>query len=308
MRVSSLSHPRIRELISTYFVPVLVSRDDYQRDPRSEDEKAELLRIDHECTRRGLKGGSVCVFLIAANGDVLATQQLHQACKPEKLLPFLQQIIAEQKLTPRRAEAIRASIAEPTDSQPSRDRKETENNFIDIWTRLDVDGNRLSHDRVKLTAAQCKAFLPPIDAQPGTSWDIPEEIAHKLFQYGYPPGPQWRAKDCKVLKGTLKATLAAVSNEEARIRLEGELRLKFPVGKPTEGRLTAHFVGLACEDRKKQMLTSLMLVSEQANYVWYWQGKPQPRKMQIALELEPLSRTADPISPSPARHLPSGSR
>jgi hypothetical protein len=46
-------------------------------------------------------------------------------------------------------------------------------------------------------------------------------------------------------------------------------------------------VGVAHADCKKQTLTSLALVSEQAEYVWYWQNKPQPRKMRIALELEP---------------------
>src|SRR5579884_2672104 len=88
MRVSSLSDPRVIEVVSKYFVPVSVSRDDYQRDPRSQDEKAELLRLDRERARRGLKGGNVCAFIIAANGDVLATQPVQQAFKPENLLPF----------------------------------------------------------------------------------------------------------------------------------------------------------------------------------------------------------------------------
>jgi hypothetical protein len=39
-------------------------------------------------------------------------------------------------------------------------------------------------------------------------------------------------------------------------------------------------------DRKKQTLTALELVSKQAEYVWYWEGKPQPINMRIALELE----------------------
>jgi hypothetical protein len=284
MRVSSLSDPRVMDVVSKYFVPVSVSRDDYQRDPRGQDEKAELLRLDRERARRGLKGGNVCAFILAPNGDVLATQQVQLAFKPEKLLPFLQSIITEQKLEPRSEEAIRASAAKPPETKPPTDG----GRFIHTWTCLDTGLNRgLSNDRVELTAAQCKAFVPPAEAKPGTSWDIPEEIAHKLFQYGYPPGPQWMTKDCKVLKGTLKAALAAVSDGEAHINLEGEMVLKFPLGRPTEGRITARFVGAARADCKKQTLTSLELVSEQADYVWNWQGKPQPRKMRIAMELEP---------------------
>jgi hypothetical protein len=284
MRASSLSDARVIDLVSKYFVPVSVSRDDYQREPRDADEKAELVRLDRERARRGLKGGNVCVFVVAANGDVLTTQPVQLAYKPENLLPLLQSIIAEQKLGPRGEEAIQASAAKPADTKPKTDG----GRFVHIWTSLDTGGNRgLSNDRAELTAAQCKAFLPPVDAKPGTSWDIPEEIAHKLFQNGYPPGPQWMTKDAKVLKGTLKATLAAVSDKEAHIELSGEMILKFPVGKPTEGRITAHFVGAARVNRKKQTLRSLELVSEQAEYVWYWQGKPQPRKLRIAMELEP---------------------
>jgi hypothetical protein len=284
MRVSSLSDARVIDLISKYFVPISVSRDDYQREPRSEDEKAELLRLDRERARRGLKGGNVCVFIVAANGDVLATQPVQLAFKPENLVPLLQSIIAEQKLGPRSEEAIQASVAKPSDAKP----KTEGGRFVHIWTCLDTGGKRgLSNDRAELTPEQCKAFLPPAGAKPGTSWDIPEAIAHKLFQYGYPPGPQWMTKDCQVLKGTLKATLAAVSDEEARIDLSGEMILKFPLGKPTEGRITAHFMGAARMGRKKQTLASLELLSEQADYVWYWQGKPQPRKMRIAMELEP---------------------
>lgn len=284
MRVSSLSNSRVIDLVSKYFVPALVSRDDYQREPRDKDEKAELVRLDQERARRGLKGGNVTVFIIAANGDVLATQPVQLAYKPENLLPFLEKIIAEQKLEPRSEEAIKSSAAKTAESKSKTEDKR----FVHIWTRLDTGGNQgLSNDRVELTPAQCKAFLPPADAKPDASWNIPEAIAHKLYQYGYPPGPQWMTKDCKVMKGTLKATLVAESDGEARIKLEGEMELKFPVGKPTEGRITARFVGMAQTDRKKQTLTSLALVSEQADYVWQWQGKPQPRKMRIALELEP---------------------
>ncbi|MGH7222175.1 MAG: hypothetical protein ACRELF_03010, partial [Gemmataceae bacterium] len=229
MRVSSLSDRRVIALIRKYFVPAWVSRDFYQFDGDNNDEKAEIVRLDRDRRQRGLVGGTVCVLIVAANGDVLASQRVQLAFKPENLLPFLQKIIADQKLEPRSEEAIRASAAEAPEVKP----KTKDGRLIHIWTRVDTGNNRgLSNDRVELTAAEWKAFLPPADAKLGTSWEIPEKIAHKLFQYGYPPGPYWKAKDCKVLKGTLKANLAALSDEEARIQLEGEMVLSFPHGKP----------------------------------------------------------------------------
>lgn len=284
MRVSSLSDRRVIELIGKYFVPAWVSRDFYQLEGDNVDEKAEVARLDGERHKRGLEGGTVCVFIVAPNGDVLATQRVQLAYKAEHLIPFLQKIILEQKLRPRSAEAIRASAAEASAAKP----KTKDGRLVHIWTRVDTGDNRgLSNDRVELTAAEWKEFLAPANARPGTTWEIPEKIAHKLFQYGYPPAFSWKASDCKVLRGVLQATLIQLSGEQALIQLRGEMVLSFPPGKPAAGRITARFVGAVREDRKAKTLTSLALVSEKADFVWYWQGKPQPRKMRIALELEP---------------------
>ena len=285
MRVSSLSDARVIALLTKYFVPAWVSRDDYQRDPRGKDEQAELDRIDAERHRRGLEGGTVCVFVLDSDGSLLATQRVQFAYKPENLVPFLEKIIADKKLTPRDAEAVRATTVQPAEIKP----KTEGGRLVHVWTRCDQKGvnNGLSHDRVELTAAEWKTFAPAADARTGTSWAIPERVAHKLFQYCYPPGPHWKAKDSKVRSGTLKASLVELSAKEARIKLDGEMELSFPhTGKPTDGRVTARFVGVTHHDRKKEALTSLRLVADQADYVWYWQGKPQPIKMRIALEME----------------------
>jgi hypothetical protein len=285
MRVSSLSDARIIRLISKYFVPVWVSRDDYQMEERSKEEKAELDRLDRERRRRGMEGGNVCVFIVAPNGDVLATQRVQLAYKPAEHLAFLQKVIADYKPEARDAEAIRASAAKPVEVKP----KTKDGRFIHIWTRIDrgADDPTVTSDRVELTAAEWKKFLPAAGARPGASWKIPDDITDYLFQRCYPSNPYWMSKDCKVLKGTLKATLLAVSDDEARIGLEGSMELSFPHGKPTQGRVTARFIGTARADCKKQTLQSLALISEKADYVWYWQGSPQPIEMRIALEMEP---------------------
>lgn len=285
MRVSSLSDERVRNLIEKYFVPAWVSRDSYQLEKRSREEQTELERIDGERAKRKLIGGSVCVFLLDPDGHIWATMRVQEACKPQNLVPLLEKTIAERKLTPRDSEAVRASAATPSERKP----KSEGSRLIHIWARVDQKGSNrgVSNDRVELTAAERKAFAPPADALPGSSWRIPDKIAHKLYLYCYPPGPRWKVSDCRVKSGTLKATLIAASESEARIRLQGEMELTFPnTGKPTDGRITARFVGTARVEGKTHALTSLALVSEQADYVWHWQGKAQPLKMRMAMELE----------------------
>ncbi len=64
MRASSLSDERVIELVSRYFVPAWLSRDNYQLGARSDAERAEIRRIDLDKRKRGLNGGTVCVYLL----------------------------------------------------------------------------------------------------------------------------------------------------------------------------------------------------------------------------------------------------
>src|SRR3954470_14802311 len=113
MRVSSLSDERVIALVSRYFVPAWLSRDHYQAGQATPEEREEVLRMDRDRQSRGLKGGSVCVYVLAPDGAVLATLPVQQAHKPANLVPFLERIVAEQKLTPRSAEAAKATAAPP---------------------------------------------------------------------------------------------------------------------------------------------------------------------------------------------------
>src|SRR5262249_26014411 len=156
MRVSSLSDERVIQLITNYFVPVWLSYDSYQLDPRNKEEQAELRRIDTERRQRGLDRGTVGVIIVDSDGNVPATLAVQKAYKPENLIPSLTKIIADRKLTPRDAEAIRATAVQPAAVKP----KMEGDRLVHIWTRCDQAGpNRgLSHDRVELTAVECQAF------------------------------------------------------------------------------------------------------------------------------------------------------
>src|SRR5437588_11420983 len=100
MRVSSLSDERVIALVSRYFVPVWLSRDHYQAGQVTPAEHEEVLRMDRDRQHRGLKGGSVCVYILAPDGAVTATMPVQQAHKPENLVPFLERIGAQQNRPP----------------------------------------------------------------------------------------------------------------------------------------------------------------------------------------------------------------
>ncbi len=294
MRVSSLSDDRVIDLVSRYFVPALYSRDHYQADGPSRAEQDEVLRIDRDRSSRGLKGGTVCVYILAPDGAVLATQPVQFAYRPENLLPLLKDVVDGRRLRPRDPGAVKASAAPPP--PPARPRTE-DGLLLHFWTRTDdrASNRGVSQDRVELTAAEWRTVIPPAESRPGASWEVPDKVAHKLFQYCYPPGPHWNARDCKVLGGRLSATVLSAPDDETRVRLTGKLELAFPhtpgpndrTGAGPAGRVTARLTGVVRYSPSRRAITSWEMASEEAEYVRYWQGKAIPSKMLIAVEREP---------------------
>jgi hypothetical protein len=286
MRVSSLSDERVIRLLTQYFVPVWVSRDHYQLAPPSKAEQDELLRLDRDRRQRGLEGGTVSVFLIAPDGTVAASQPVQLAYKPEKLIPFLEKYVEAERLRPRDPAAVRATAA----PRPQVRAKTEGGLLLTVRTRFDGKGpNRgVGRDRVELAPAEWSALLPAGDARPGSSWQVPRKVADKFFGLFYPPLPHWDAKDSKVVRGSLTATTVSVSAREVQVKLAGTVELLFPyTGKATDGRVKAKLVGTMRYDPARRAVTSFVLVSDEASYVWHWEDKPQPGTMLIAVEMGP---------------------
>ena len=105
MRVSSLSDDRIIRLISGTFVPVWVSRDNYQLPDAGKDDKSFLAKVDASRRAKKLESGSVCVYIANHEGEVMATLPVGRACKPELLRPFLDKLLPDER--PARAAPVR---------------------------------------------------------------------------------------------------------------------------------------------------------------------------------------------------------
>src|SRR5947209_10828390 len=179
MRVSSLSDPGVQRLIATYFVPLWHSRDSYQLANASSAERTELARIDRDRDRRGLPGGTVCVFLIAPDGHVAASLPVQQACQPEKLVPFLENYLRAESVRPRPREAVEASKAGTRALRPAAP---PDCLVLHTWTRHEaMDPNRgTSQDWVVWTPAQWSKLVPAPDVAAGASWRVPREMIDQL--------------------------------------------------------------------------------------------------------------------------------
>ncbi len=287
MRVSSLSDDKVINLLTKYFIPVWVSRDHYQLEAPSNAEKDELLRIDRDREKRHLEGGAVSVFILAPDGEVFASMSVQRAYKPENLTPFLQKIVDDRQLKTRDAQAINETKAAPR--PPARARTEG-GLMLHAWVRDETmkDNRGVSQDWVELTAAEWRPLAPAADAAAGATLSMPRPAAAKLFRRLYPPGPRWDARDAELADGKLNAVVVSAKGGVVLLRLEGDADVIFPsTGHPTDGRIKAKLVGAARYDAAKGTFTSFELTSEQAEYVWFWENKPQPRNLLMAVEIEP---------------------
>jgi len=294
MRASSLSNSEVLDLLSRYFVPVLYSVDDYQQAKKTKDGADEWDRIRQQAESRGLARGSVCVYLVDPGGGVLDSMLVDQAMKPAALVPMLKRVIEREKLQPRDLEKTRSRPA----ASLAKDASDRGGQKVNIWTRnLGANASLgASHDRVELTAEQWAAFLPESEIRSGMSWKISQQVIDKLYAYFFPPIQNYDAGNSTILSGSLNATVAEVSPKAVRLSLRGSLEMDHPlraVEKPlafpakTNGRVTATVVGSALFDRQRKTVRAFQMVSEQADYLWHWQGNPVQWQFVLAAELSP---------------------
>lgn len=286
MRVSSLSDDRIIKLVTSHFIPTWLSRDRYQMDKPDRDEVAFVRKLDTDRLKKKFVGGAVCVYLVTADGSVLAALPVQKASKPGELAPFLEKVIADEKLTKRDAERAKATAAPPP---PEATPKNKDGKLFVVRTRFDGTGpNRgTARDVIELSKDEWAGWQPPEKAKVDDTWTPPAKAVEKLLRMTYPPLPHWNASNGKLDEAKVEGKVVAVTDSEVRFQVTGTLVLLYPnQGRPTDGKVTAKLVGVGRVDVETKALTSLDIVSDEAKYKQAWQGKERTSPMSFAIELQ----------------------
>jgi hypothetical protein len=278
MRASSLSDERVIRLVSSYFVPVHVSRDNYLMPTPDAATNRELQRIDAERRLKRLEGGIVAVYILDPDGTVRASIPVQQAYYPDRFVVFLEKVIAEVSAEPRRPEDVRRTAATPP---PPPRPTSADTLALTVWTRSASGKTKgdTTIDFLDLKADEWSRFAPAADAQVGATWTVPEATADRLFLLCYPPGPHWTTKDNKIVERTLTATLDSVEGEECVVRLSGRVNMFHPwSGKATDPHVVVPVVGYVHYDRGRKAITTFNLVSVEAVNLRTWQGANLPKE------------------------------
>ncbi|MFQ3593321.1 MAG: hypothetical protein SNJ82_09060, partial [Gemmataceae bacterium] len=151
MRAGPLSDPATQKWISTYFVPVQLSRDRYLMPPASKEELAFARKMDDSRRAKKLVGGTVAVYLVDADGTTRDVLRVQEATKPGVLAEWLEKHIRIHELPKREVNIVRPEQDQPTKQLP---------HFV-MRTRLHTKPDLgMGRDHFTLNAAQLASLWP----------------------------------------------------------------------------------------------------------------------------------------------------
>jgi hypothetical protein len=256
-------------------VPVFLSNEDYHGKTATAppEEVKALERIYHEALHEKRHAGSVCVYLVAPDGDGVASLIVSDACKPGQMLKLLEATADKLGATAGKPLAPLAKQSAP----PKRSRDSLLLHLVSRYDRRGSWAEFPAENWVVLERDEWARFLPPPGAKAGSSWTIDSTASAKLLTLFFPQteictfgkltdadGPyQHRLEEHE-----LAARVVGSEGEVIRIRLDGKLRLrhKFYPNHEDENRAVAKVLGYLEWDSASKRVKSFRLVTTEAIY------------------------------------------
>jgi hypothetical protein len=264
VRAGPLSDDKVIVLLNNYFVPVAVPTDDYVEGGKApEAEKAEIQRI---LGKTWVANNSIS-YVVAPDGRVIDSHlNSTGASATERVAELLERCIQKLKTAagqplvkpaalsvlppPAKADALVLHLT--ARSLPGKG----------AWGRLPAE------DWIVLDRADWAKMLGPERADVGTSWELDKEAAAKFLVHFYPSSPNWDITQNRIEKQSLKATILSLRDGVARIRIDGDLRMKhhFLSIKDDNRFVEASVVGFIDFEPEGRKIRSMRLVTDKATY------------------------------------------
>jgi hypothetical protein len=288
MRAVLLSKPSIIDLLTRYFVPALLSIDDYGKERKSMAEYRAWQEVRANAERQKLFHGTVTAYVLDGDGSVIDSMDVGVALRPENLERMLEKVAKDRHLQPRKTDAISSSAAS---ALPSPRPKHRTGLLLHVWTCYlpsSGDNRGVGEDWVELTSSEWNPLVPPPGARLGDSWDVPRRAADKLYRYFYPAVCVYNPNASRIHRADLTATLERVTGDEMTVGLQCYVDLDHNGDKEDAGRVVARLQGALRYDPRERLIKSFQMVSEKAVFGWDYHGTVH--HPEIAIVVESVSR------------------
>ena len=211
-------------MINNYFIPIYNSNEDDKTCPPEERKLRQ--RIYHEALKAKFSAGSVCVYILDPDGNVVTSKTVPDTAKVISMLEAAVERCklketknplkpAPQSIPPYAAsDALTLHLVAPYDARAGSWREFPSESWIVLnkpeWSRL-----------------------LPGDAVPtvGQTWACDEAVAKKLYNYFYPATEDTMGNQIGrniIDQQELKGTVEAVTGTRVRVKLDGSLKMRRP--------------------------------------------------------------------------------
>src|SRR3954462_4815710 len=94
MRTGPFSSTQVIERLNSYFVPVYAVNEDYRaKGGVPKEEQAEYQRIYRQALAKKFSAGTVHVYVLNPDGEVIGTRHVAEAAKTKELVAFLDEMV-----------------------------------------------------------------------------------------------------------------------------------------------------------------------------------------------------------------------
>jgi len=252
-------------LLNRFFVPVYAANEDY-RDGGAQpaEEKAEYNRIFKEAHAAKLSVGTVHVYALSPGGRPIDSLHVATAAKTDRLIDLLERTV--EKLNIREGKAVVSPVTQSAPPECASD-----------WLVLHLTSRSLDgrgawsdfpvEDWIVLDRNEWEKLLPRSQVQVGDSREVDKRISARLLTHFYPPTENNDVSKNRFERQSLKVTVVSIHEDEARARIEGELKMQHSFYHKEDGKVVeATVLGFIDFELSPRNIRSFQLVTEQATY------------------------------------------
>ena len=256
MRVGPFSQKQTIDFIHTHFVPIFLSNEAYKSGKFGADERDLLVKIRRKAKSKGMRAGSVQVYLLSPDGEVVDVLPVAKASQRGELLTFLRKAAEDHKLQAGpRLITTRSNATNPTttDSQLA----------VHLAAQYKPRQKIMVEDWILLEPHEWQVFFPP--SKGDRNWTIDDRVTRKLLVRLYPYALNWNHDLDQVKIAQLDASVISQTDQETIVGLRGKLEMTHMLQVRTgKQQVNAELTGFAVLRKNKK--PELTIITEQARF------------------------------------------